>query len=94
MKRPQTLTKSDENRLLLGLVVQPFVAAALTFAICPFIEYSDRLVNGVGRTVDPVETAFGFAIMAGVVASVATGFAYPTLLWLLERGPLTHAQTA
>ena len=53
MKRPQTLTKSDENRLLLGLVVQPFVAAALTFAICPFIEYSDRLVNGVGRTVDP-----------------------------------------
>jgi hypothetical protein len=32
--------------------------------------------------------------MAGVVASFVTGFgAYPTLRWLLKRGPLTRAQT-
>lgn len=94
MNQPQTLTPAEENRLLLGLVVQPFVAAALAFALFPLVEYTGRLVYGGGRTVDPVEAATGFAIMAGVVASFVAGVvAYPSILWLLKRGPLTRAQT-
>lgn len=93
MKRPQTLTRAQENRLLLGLAVQPFVAAALAFALFPVVDYTGRLLYGGGRTVDPVESAVGFGIIAGVVASVACGLAYPSILWLLERGPLTRAKT-
>lgn len=93
MKRPQTLTPAEENRLLLGLVLQPFVAAALAFALFPLVEYTGRMVYGGGRPVDLMDAAPGFAIIAGVLASFATGFAYPSILWLLGRGPLTRAQT-
>ena len=94
MKPARTLIPADENRLLLGLVVQPFVAAALAFALFPLVEYTGRLVYGGGRPIDPVDAAPSFAIMAGVVASFVTGFiAYPGILWLLKRGPLTRAQT-
>src|SRR5512134_1676807 len=94
MNEPQTLTPAQESRLLRGLVVQPFVAAALAFALFPLIDYTGRLVYGGGRTIDPVETAVGFGVMTGVVASFVTGFvAYPSLQWLLKRGPLTRAQT-
>ena len=94
MKEPQPLTPAQESRLLRGLLVQPFVAAALAFALFPLVDYTGRLVYDVGRTVDPIETALGFGLMAGVVASFVTGFvAYPSLQWLLKRGPLTRAQT-
>jgi hypothetical protein len=90
----QSLTPAQESTLMRGLLVQPFVAAALAFALFPLIDYSGRLVYGGGRTVDPIETAVGFGVMAGVVASFVTGFvAYPSLRWLLKRGPLTSAQT-
>ena len=94
MTEPQTLTPGQESRLLHGLVVQPFVAAALAFALFPLVDYTGRLVYGGGRPADPIETAMGFGVMTGVVASFVTGFvAYPTLHWLLKRGPLTLAQT-
>ena len=94
MKEPQTLTPAQESSLLRGLVVQPFVAAALAFALFPLVDYTGRLVYGSGRTVDPIETAVGFGVMAGVVASFVTGLiAYPSLNWLLKRGPLRRAQT-
>jgi hypothetical protein len=90
----QALTPAQESRLMRGLLVQPFVAAALAFALFPLVDYTGRLVYGGGRTVDPIETAVGFGVMAGVVASFVTGFvAYPSLRWLLKRGPLTRAQT-
>ena len=94
MKEPQTLTSAQESSLLRGLVVQPFVAAALAFALFPLVDYTGRMVYGGGRTVDPIETAVGFGVMAGVAASVVTGLiAYPSLIWLLKRGPLTRTQT-
>ena len=92
MKRPQTLTPAEENRLLLGLVAQPFVAAALAFSLFPLVDYTGRMVYGGGRAVDLMDAAPGFAIMAGVVASFVTGLvAYPGILWLLKSGPLTRA---
>ena len=87
------LTPAQESRLMRGLLVQPFVAAALAVALFPLIDYTGRLVYGGGRTIDPIETAVGFGVMAGVVASFVTGFvAYPSLRWLLKRGPLTRSQ--
>ena len=92
--KPQTLTPAQESRLLRGLVVQPFLAAALGFALFPLVDDTGRLVYDAGRTVDPIQTAATFGVMAGVVASFVTGLgAYPTLRWLLKRGPLTRAQT-
>jgi hypothetical protein len=89
---PHTLTPAQESRLLRGLIVQPFLAAALGFALFPLVDYTGRLVYGAGRTVDPIETAVSFGVMAGVAASFVTGLgAYPTLRWLLTRGPLTRA---
>ena len=78
-----------------GLMAQPFVAAALAFALFPLVQYSQRLVVAGDRgSVDWLDGGIGFAILTGVVASFITGgLAYPTLNWLLKRGSLTLRQT-
>jgi len=76
-----------------GLMAQPFVAAALAFALFPLIDYTGRLLYGGGSS-DFLDAAIPFAILTGVAASFVTGgLAYPLLTWLLKRGPLTLSTT-
>ena len=77
-----------------GLMAQPFVAAALGFALFPVLQYSQRLVAADRGSVDWLNGGLGFAVLTGVVASFVTGgLVYPTLNWLLKRGPLTRSHT-
>ncbi len=74
-------------------MAQPFVAAALAFALFPLVDYTGRLLYG-GAPGSFLDAAVPFAVLAGVAASFVTGcLAYPLLTWLLKRGPLTLQQT-
>ena len=84
------LTTEREKQMLVGLTVQPFVAAAVGFVLFRVINYA----GVAGDTANPVETAFGFSVLCGTAASVVTGvIGYPGLVWVLKRSTLTRQQT-
>lgn len=79
-----------EGRIIRGLAVQPFIATALAVVLFPLIAYS----AGGGVTLEPFKAALTLGVVIGIVATLITGLvAYPVLLFLLKRGPVTLAQT-
>ena len=85
------LTTEREKQMLVGLTVQPFVAAAVGFVLFRLINYTGGVA---GDTANTLETALGFSVLCGTAASVVTGVVgYPGLVWLLKRSTLTRQQT-
>jgi hypothetical protein len=92
MSQPRILSASDEKRLLAGFVVQPFAAAVLGFVTFPLIELSARAPYGAAST-DPMRAAISIGVGAGFAAFLVTlCFAFPIVVWLLKRGPLSLKQ--
>jgi hypothetical protein len=80
-------------RVMLGLVVQPFVAALLGFIVSPLVDYTGALLYG-GHPADPFDSAVSIAAGIGFAGVLVTAFgALPALAWLLKRGPVTRRQT-
>jgi hypothetical protein len=87
--QPRTLSGSEETRIFLGLMVQPFIAAGLAFVSSPLMEWSGRAIYG-GIDVDPVHLAITQAFGAGVAAFfVSILAALPSAVFVLERHELT-----
>ena len=85
----RTLALSEEKRILLGLLVQPFLAAALTFASYPLLDRSGRAIYG-GIDPDPLRSALGLAIYVSTAAFFVTVLAaFPAAVWVLKRHELT-----
>jgi hypothetical protein len=86
------LTTEREKRMLVGLTVQPFVAAAVGLVLF-------RVVNDSGGPValdswTDLEAALAFGVLCGAAASFVTGLVgYPGLVWVLKRRTLTRQQT-
>jgi hypothetical protein len=85
----RTLSLSEEMSIFLGLLVQPFVAAGLTFASYPLMERSGRAIYG-GIDPDPLRSAIALAFYVGIAAFFVTILAaFPAAVWVLKRYPLT-----
>ena len=83
---------ADQSRVLVGIAVQPVVAAMLAFSTFSIVAFTGRLLYG-GRPADPVDSAISFAFGVGIVGLLVTVFAAtPMLLWLQTRGPVTRRQ--
>ena len=79
---------TDEQRLFIGLAIQPFVTALLGFALFAVVDYTGRPLYG-GRPIDPFDAAIGFGFGLGVAGLfVSVLGACPVLVWLLRRGPV------
>jgi hypothetical protein len=78
------------KHVMRGLAVQPFIGAILGFALFPLAAY----MAGGGHTIRPFGLAIVFGVVIGIIATLITGLAaYPTLLFMLKRGPVTLART-
>lgn len=82
--RRRTMNPPNEMRVLIGLALQPFVAAAVAAIASPFF-----LLDGDGQTLaggapaNPVGAAVSIGIGSGVVALfVAVVLGFPAALWL------------
>lgn len=90
---PRTLSVSEEVRIFLGLLVQPFVAAGLTFVAYPLMDRSGRAIYG-GIDPDPMRSAIALALYVGFAAFFVTILAaFPAAVWVLKRYPLTLRRT-
>jgi hypothetical protein len=86
------LTPKNEMRLFAGLVVQPFLAAAVAFFAFPFL-----LVDGRGRPPansghlpSVTDAAISAALGTGIVAlAVTMVFVWPIAVWLTKRRQLS-----
>jgi len=84
---------TSQPRLLLGLAVQPVVAAVLGFLSFPLIDFSGRLLEP-GFPVDRLDAGMAMAFGLAIAATLLTLFgALPAVAWCLSRGPLTRTQT-
>lgn len=96
MPPPRRLTPKNEMRLFAGLVVQPFLAAAVAFVAFPFL-----LVDGRGRPLaDPShvpglnDAAITVALGTGIVAlAVTMVFVWPIAVWLTRRRQLSFGDS-
>ena len=88
MKRPtRKLCPAEEMRLLVGLVVQPFVATAVAFLAFPplLLDRNGHTLAG-GFPVDVTDAARSVALGAGLLAFFVTLVgALPTTVWLTKR---------
>ena len=92
MTQSRGLSVAQEMRLFAGFVVQPFAAAILGFTTFPLIDLSGRALYG-GVATDPMAAAVSIALGAGFAAFFVTLCgAFPVVVWLLKRGPLTLKQ--
>jgi hypothetical protein len=86
------LTLAGERRVAVALIVQPFVTGLLGFALFPALQY----IGGpnAGRPADAFDAAISLGLGVGVVGFLMTIFgAFPALMWLLRRGPVSRRQT-
>lgn len=82
------LSAAGEQRVLLGLAVQPVVSGLLGAALFPLVELTGRFLDG-GRSADTLDGAIAFGLGAGIVGVLVTAFgAFPILMWRLKRGPI------
>lgn len=81
-----------EKRLFLGLLVQPVLAAALTYIAFPVIDSTGRaLYGGQGGDADAaLSLALGVGFAAAVITIVAV---FPTVVWVVKRIDVTFTQT-
>ena len=77
-----------ERRVDIAFLLQPFVCAALGFALFPFIA-----VTHSGRVVNPLRTAIVFGVVTGMVSVLITATAALTFTRLRKRGQTSAAQT-
>lgn len=87
MRQPRRPSPSEERRLFVGLMVQPFLASGLSFIVFPVLlrDRSGRTLAG-GFPLDITDAARSVAIGAGLVAFFVTLLgALPTALWLTKR---------
>jgi hypothetical protein len=92
---PRTLTPSEELLVAGGLLVQPFLAAVLAFALFPrlLLDRQGQALAG-GYPMDPADAAVSVAIGAGIVAGAVTLLGVlPSAVWLVRRRNLTLAET-
>ncbi len=88
----RVLTAAQEMRLFVGFVVQPLSAAILGFIAFPLIDFTQSAIEG-GRPTDPMRAAISIGLGAGFAAFLVTVCgAFPLVVWLLKRGPLTLKQ--
>ena len=81
----------DAMRIVVGLALQPIVAAAVAFLLFPLL-LLDRTGQafGGGRPVSVSDSAASVAFAVGIVTvPVVIAGVFPTLLWLLRRGAIT-----
>jgi len=82
-------------RLLGGLVVQPFVAAALAFVMFPLLllDRGGQTLAG-GYPADVTDAALSVAMGVGIVASAVVLIGVlPVAVWLIKRHDLTLKET-
>jgi hypothetical protein len=93
MTQSRELSAAQEMRLFTGFVVQPFAAAVLGFIAFPLIDISGRALYDGRAPTDPMDAAISIALGAGFAAFFVTLCgAFPVVVWLLKRGPLTLKQ--
>ena len=79
--------------MLVGIIVQPFVAALFGFVTWPIVA-AIRLSPHAKFAGTTLGNAFAVAVQLGVVAFlVAFCAALPLFLWLTRRGPITFSKT-
>jgi hypothetical protein len=83
---PRKLSPPDEMRMLVGVVVQPFLVGGIAFVLFPVFGLS-------GGAVDVTDAARAFAIGAGVVALFVTVVgALPAAVWLTKRRHVSFSE--
>ncbi len=88
--QPRTLSVSEELRIFLGLLVQPFVTAGLAFVTYPLMERSGRAIYGGGSGGNLTQAAIAEAFSVSIAAFFVTiAAAFPAAVWVLKRYPLT-----
>jgi hypothetical protein len=95
MKQPvRALTPSEEMRFLVGVAVQPFVAAALGLIAFPVFLLDRNGQTLAGGSPDLADAAGSVAAGVGLVALVVTlAGALPTAVWLLKRRPIPLSES-
>jgi hypothetical protein len=89
---PELLSPRAEMRLFVGLLLQPILAAALTYAAFPLIDYTGRPLYG-GRASDSADAALALSLGVGVVAALVTIVGvFPAVVWLVKRIDVTFGR--
>jgi hypothetical protein len=87
--QPRTLSVSEERRIFFGLLVQPVVAAGLTFVTYPLLDRTGWAIYGGGIDPDLTRSAIAMSIAVAIAAFFLTiGGAFPAAVWVLKRQPL------
>jgi hypothetical protein len=78
-----------ESRLALAFLLQPVVSFAVGLLLFPLVDYSSRL-SGEGSASNLIGGALAFGFGTGIVGGLATLVAWPVVVWLMRRGPVTR----
>ena len=83
------LSPDAQGRVAIAFLLVPFVSAAIGFLLFPLVAF------GIGgRPADMLDGAIAFGLGMGIASIFVTGFgAFPLLVWLLKRGPVTLFHT-
>lgn len=93
MAEAPPLSPREQRWVLVGLIVQPVVAALFGFVTWPILEATGIPYKGK-FTRDTIGMAVAVAFQMGVAGFfVAFGGALPLFLWLRSRGPITARKT-
>jgi hypothetical protein len=81
----------ENDRIVVGLILLPLVAALLAFVSFPALYASGRALRLHGGVpTDSLDSAVAFAVWVGAIAAVMTVIgAWPAIWSLKRRGPLT-----
>jgi len=73
----------------MAFLLVPFASAAVGVLVFPLVAF------GIGgRAADMLDGAIAFGLGMGIASIFVTGFgAFPLLVWLLKRGPVTLRQS-
>jgi hypothetical protein len=89
-QRPRRALMSDDSRVVLGLILLPFIAAVLGFVSFPAFDASGRALGLYqGAPLNNIDAAISVSAGVFLVASVVTICGAPIVWWLKRRGPLT-----
>jgi hypothetical protein len=85
------LTPRREMRVLVGLFVQPLVAALTAFILFPALDRTASVAGAYqGRASNPLDAAISVAFGAAFAAVFVVVFgALPAIAWLTRRRPIT-----
>lgn len=92
----RTLTRAEENRITAGLIVQPLVAAVVTFLTFPlmFLNSDGTTMFHGSRPESATDAAMALAVATGFVALIVAFFlVWPIATYLIRRRQLTLGDT-